>query len=668
MAAPPAGGEQAYIDLITAAGPLATRNITHSPEVFDGATSYPIGTAADASAIATAGEFALEGIVAVDSLASDGTIIGSWAVTDKSILLWFDAGGSANFRGIFSDNGSYNRGATEDTSGDYTVTAATEFHVAYTHDGVTSKIYVNGVLRDSVSSAFGVSDPVAALFVGDDGTESRYLTGTGRGFAIYDRALSAAEVAAHHTAAFDFDVAGGNPAGQASRSFDGNDYIDTNSETIAGGLFAEAGNPFSVSVWIKSVGGNTVTTACARGGTTTNPTDATFAIYSTSADADMRVTIRGNRTAGLIPNELNSDTWQHVSVVWTGAGTTAQVYHNGAFVADVTIGSDAELVGKNVLIGKHDDGAVNTRGANFADVRFYNRALSSGEIQDLYNGEHITNGLEAHYLGNEDNVLDLTGNGNDATNVGSTFVADDGPFPEFDSDAQTYFSAIATAGSTISDTNKAAVNAFVVGCKADGIWSAINVFCFLAGPDDLTGALIPLVGRAPTNVGMPTGNYDRIAGILGVGSTSNYINTNYNNNESAQDDMHLFTYKHTDPISTGSQGFIGTARSVVGSSMIRRSGGSTYQFTSNAQSVTSYSGNSLGGLGVSRASSTVVQVCNGGVVSSRTLSSETPYNQLYQVFGGPGATNAVLSCYSIGSSIDLALLSARMDTYMSSII
>jgi hypothetical protein len=43
------------------------------------------------------------------------------------------------------------------------------------------------------------------------------------------------------------------------------------------------------------------------------------------------------------------------------------------------------------------------------------------------------------------------------------------------------------------------VNAFVKGCKADGIWSAIKASCILAGADTLAGALVPLVGAAPTN-------------------------------------------------------------------------------------------------------------------------------------------------------------------------
>jgi hypothetical protein len=70
----------------------------------------------------------------------------------------------------------------------------------------------------------------------------------------------------------------------------------------------------------------------------------------------------------------------------------------------------------------------------------------------------------------------------------------------FDTDAQAYITAVETAdGAALEAGVKTAINNFVVGCKADGIWSAIKASCILAGARTLTGALIPLAGTAPTN-------------------------------------------------------------------------------------------------------------------------------------------------------------------------
>jgi hypothetical protein len=71
---------------------------------------------------------------------------------------------------------------------------------------------------------------------------------------------------------------------------------------------------------------------------------------------------------------------------------------------------------------------------------------------------------------------------------------------EFDSNALTYINAVEAADGQALELNvKLVINDFVVGCKADGIWDAIKASCILAGARTLPGALVPLVGSAPTD-------------------------------------------------------------------------------------------------------------------------------------------------------------------------
>jgi len=52
----------------------------------------------------------------------------------------------------------------------------------------------------------------------------------------------------------------------------------------------------------------------------------------------------------------------------------------------------------------------------------------------------------------------------------------------YDTDAQAYITAVETADSASLETGvKDAINSFVVYCKAQGIWTAINASCILAG-------------------------------------------------------------------------------------------------------------------------------------------------------------------------------------------
>ena len=110
----------------------------------------------------------------------------------------------------------------------------------------------------------------------------------------------------------------------------------------------------------------------------------------------------------------------------------------------------------------------------------------------------------------------------------------------FDADAQDYITRVETAdGAALEEGVKTAINNFVVGCKADGIWTAIKASCILAGARTLAGALVPLVGPAPTNFNFVSDDYNRKTGLVGNGSTK-YLNTNFKiSNKTTGADLHM---------------------------------------------------------------------------------------------------------------------------------
>jgi hypothetical protein len=112
-----------------------------------------------------------------------------------------------------------------------------------------------------------------------------------------------------------------------------------------------------------------------------------------------------------------------------------------------------------------------------------------------------------------------------------------------DSDAEAYLQAVETAdGNFLEAAVRTAVNDFVVGCKADGIWAAIKASCILAGARTLTGALVPLVGAAPTSFNFVDGDYDRKTGLAGDGSTK-YLDSNRSNSADGQNNQHVAVYQ-----------------------------------------------------------------------------------------------------------------------------
>jgi hypothetical protein len=97
-----------------------------------------------------------------------------------------------------------------------------------------------------------------------------------------------------------------------------------------------------------------------------------------------------------------------------------------------------------------------------------------------------------------------------------------------DVDAIAYIAAVEVADAEPLELGvKRSINAFVKGCKADGIWDAIKASCIMAGARTLAGALVPLKGTAPTNFNFVSGDYNRKTGLVGDGSTK-YLDSNRN--------------------------------------------------------------------------------------------------------------------------------------------
>jgi hypothetical protein len=232
------------------------------------------------------------------------------------------------------------------------------------------------------------------------------------------------------------------------------------------------------------------------------------------------------------------------------------------------------------------------------------------------------------------------------------------PAPGLDPDAAAYIAAVEdTDGQALEAAVVDAIDAFVVGCKADGIWNAIKASCILAGARTLAGALVPLVGTAPTSFNFVDGDYNRKTGLVGDGSTK-YLDSNRNDNADPQNSLHV----------AGFLTFVGSNFiSAVGSSAGRSSLGETG--ARNRSTVASTGGgtalaNSL--TGHSRlSSSTFVRRVNG-VNTSQAVTSETPVGINHFIFARNNAgtadtvANHRLAFYSIGESLDLALLDARV--------
>jgi hypothetical protein len=243
--------------------------------------------------------------------------------------------------------------------------------------------------------------------------------------------------------------------------------------------------------------------------------------------------------------------------------------------------------------------------------------------------------------------------------LAQTYVGIDDP------DAAVYVAAVEAAdGQSLETATKVAIHSFVKGCKADGIWPAIKSSCILAGARTLSGALVPLVGTAPTNVGpFVSGDYNRKTGLVGDGSTK-YLNSNRLSSADPQDSFHLSLSVST-AASSGTQMYIG-GQATVPNDMYRD--GANLIVRSRTFSVTTYTsqGSATGFIGHSRAVAASFTSRLGGATQLNSLSSSSSTGANIFVFARNNngslslPTAARLAFYSIGESLNLALLDARV--------
>jgi hypothetical protein len=234
-----------------------------------------------------------------------------------------------------------------------------------------------------------------------------------------------------------------------------------------------------------------------------------------------------------------------------------------------------------------------------------------------------------------------------------------------DTDAAAYIAAVEAAdGQALEERTRKAIDDFVMGCKADGIWSAIKASCILAGARTLTGALVPLAGAAPTNVGpFVAGDYNRKTGLVGDGSTK-YLNSNRNNNADPQNSKHLSAYV-TQASSSGSvRVLIGVPNGSGPSSFWFAGSSGAFEGQLNAASVWTRPSlvSTVGLFGQTRSTSGSLTSRAASSNSAHSIGSEGPMNASLQVFAANNLFhfNGRLAFYSIGESLDLALLDARV--------
>jgi hypothetical protein len=236
-----------------------------------------------------------------------------------------------------------------------------------------------------------------------------------------------------------------------------------------------------------------------------------------------------------------------------------------------------------------------------------------------------------------------------------------------DPDVQAYLTAVEAAdGQPLEYEVAVAINSFVLGCKLDGLWNAIKASCILAGARTLSGALVPLVGTAPTNYNFVAGDYNRETGLVGNGSTK-YLDSNKNNNSLNQNNNSLGVFVNTAESSVAAYIGLGTG-AITGSNHFGSDNNSSWIFFRSMSTAAQLPAGaaSTGFIGMTRDSSSAFTYRRNGQSSIANNTSQTPATGNIYVFGRNvsnalnAPTDGRLQFYFIGESLDLAALDLRV--------
>jgi hypothetical protein len=245
-----------------------------------------------------------------------------------------------------------------------------------------------------------------------------------------------------------------------------------------------------------------------------------------------------------------------------------------------------------------------------------------------------------------------------------------------DADAIAYVNAVEAADEQLLEFGVGkAINDFVVGCKLDNTWSAIKASCILSGARKKEGAFIDLktATQVLTNNGFADADYNRKTGLVGNGS-SKYLNSNRNNNADPQDSNHQLVYVTTAHTAATAAGYIGAgAGSDTGATHLGANLSGTNEIFFRSRTSTGIAAgvaSTTGVIGLSRSSAVSFNYRLAGTTASSATASQAPFNGNVLVFNRALATafsNGRIAFYSIGESLDLALLDARVSALITAI-
>jgi hypothetical protein len=454
-----------FDDLQLKVGPRLTKGMVGNALIFDGIGDHiKLNNQVVESTAVTVSAW-----VRPDSAPTNvNRVVGSELAND-GFILYFDASGHARF--LVGDGTT-----TGDVVGTTVIQSGGWYHLVGTYDGTTTSIYVNGVLEgtDGTSPATITYPAGGNTYIGGDESggvgPERLFKGAIDEVAIFDRALSSDEIKtlayksqsrldagllafypAHeeqdHSSWDSYDnqlglypmTLVGGASFDDGKIGDGLTFDGVNDYANLGALGPSGATPRTLSFWIKL-------DECPGAVPATCPSAVNkfFMSFGEAVGGKFfapRIVSATNALGIMIHNagdyediqcsdvgyEELEDKWNHITYTYDG-DTTITIYVNGMFDCSATTGIPLDTSsGFDAYIGARNDGGWSLGTvADIDEVGIWSRALSPGEIIELYNSrthEAFHEDGFVTYSSTGERIVDTTGGNSQFTGIA---VADDG--------------------------------------------------------------------------------------------------------------------------------------------------------------------------------------------------------------------------------------------------
>ena len=250
----------------------------------------------------------------------------------------------------------------------------TQYYLAATYDGTTAKLYVNGVLDASISATGALYYPGGGLGISRNyNRPANNFSGVEKGAAIYNTALTGAQISAHYAA--------GPPAPVYTLG-----QVPSGGTTVAGASSLQPASALTVAAWINASTAQSNYPAFVSYGLDTPPYES-YILQTQALNGGHSGEIFFLTGSGT-PHTLRGTSWLQLNtqyfVVATYDGSIASVYVNGALENTLAVSGSLYYPGGGLgLARKYADTGANYNGME-RGVAIYGAALPADRIAAQY--------------------------------------------------------------------------------------------------------------------------------------------------------------------------------------------------------------------------------------------------------------------------------------------